>query len=87
MLAILRNRDVRSALISAALFGAGTPLAKVLLGEVNPRSLAGLLYCGSGLGLSLVGVIRHSPRCTPFAATCSRLPARSSSAGSSDRSC
>ena len=36
----------------AALFGASTPLSKLLLGSVDPW-LAGLLYLGSGLGLSL----------------------------------
>src|ERR1700761_7082919 len=42
------------ALISAALFGASTPLAKLLLGAgASPGLLAGLLYLGSGLGLSL----------------------------------
>src|SRR2546430_2115719 len=39
------------ALISAALFGASTPFAKLLLGELPPLALAGLLYLGSGLGL------------------------------------
>ena len=39
------------ALLSAALFGASTPLAKALLGEISPWLLAGLLYLGSGLGL------------------------------------
>ncbi|HEX5380291.1 MAG TPA: EamA family transporter [Phenylobacterium sp.] len=40
---------------SAALFGASTPFAKLLLGGgVSPWLLAGLLYLGSGLGLSLV---------------------------------
>ena len=39
------------ALISAALFGASTPLAKMLLGELPPLLLAGLLYLGSVLGL------------------------------------
>ena len=39
------------ALASAALFGASTPLAKLLLGEVAPLALAGLLYLGSGIGL------------------------------------
>src|SRR2546425_10069385 len=39
------------ALISAALFGASTPLAKMLLGELPPLALAGLLYLGSGVGL------------------------------------
>src|SRR5207244_11239226 len=39
------------ALISAALFGASSPLAKMLLGALPPLALAGLLYLGSGLGL------------------------------------
>jgi drug/metabolite transporter (DMT)-like permease len=39
------------ALASAALFGASTPLAKLLVGEVHPLALAGLLYLGSGIGL------------------------------------
>ena len=40
------------ALASAALFGASTPLAKLLLGELPPLLLAGLLYLGSGIGLA-----------------------------------
>ena len=42
---------VLSALIAAALFGASTPFAKLLTGEMAPVLLAGLLYLGSGLGL------------------------------------
>lgn len=38
-------------LLAAALFGASTPIAKSLVGSVSPPLLAGLLYCGSGLGL------------------------------------
>src|SRR2546425_6300538 len=41
------------ALAGAALFGASTPVAKLLLGEIQPVLLAGLLYIGSGLGLGL----------------------------------
>jgi drug/metabolite transporter (DMT)-like permease len=42
------------ALLSAALFGASTPLAKLLLGGgIRPGLLAGLLYLGSGIGLGL----------------------------------
>ena len=41
------------ALAAAALFGASTPLAKLLLADVSPIMLAGLLYLGSGLGLLL----------------------------------
>jgi drug/metabolite transporter (DMT)-like permease len=37
---------------SALLFGAATPLAKILLGAVEPWLLAGLLYLGAGLGLA-----------------------------------
>jgi drug/metabolite transporter (DMT)-like permease len=45
-------------LFAAALFGASTPFAKVLLGNgIDPWLLAGLLYSGSGVGLSLVSVL------------------------------
>ena len=47
------------ALASAALFGASTPLAKLLIGGgVDPWLLAGLLYLGSGIGLGLVHLAR-----------------------------
>src|SRR5512134_1681396 len=41
------------AIVSALLFGASTPLAKLLLGDLPPLLLAGLLYAGSGCGLWL----------------------------------
>ncbi|MBM3306258.1 MAG: EamA family transporter [Candidatus Aminicenantes bacterium] len=37
--------------LSAALFGISTPLAKLLLGDIHPIALAGLLYAGVFLGL------------------------------------
>ena len=46
------------ALGSALLFGASTPLSKLLLGSVNPWLLAGILYLGAGVGLSLFLLIR-----------------------------
>jgi drug/metabolite transporter (DMT)-like permease len=46
------------ALAAAALFGASTPLAKLLLGEMPPWLLAGLLYLGSGIGLAAIGGLR-----------------------------
>lgn len=46
------------ALVSALLFGASTPLAKLLVGEMPPLLLAGLLYLGSGLGLGLALMVR-----------------------------
>jgi drug/metabolite transporter (DMT)-like permease len=42
------------ALISAALFGVSTPAAKMLIGSIHPAVLAGLLYCGAGLGIALL---------------------------------
>jgi drug/metabolite transporter (DMT)-like permease len=47
------QRHALFALGAAALFGAGTPLAKLLLDDIDPVMLAGLLYLGSGLGLLL----------------------------------
>ncbi|TAM22862.1 MAG: DMT family transporter [Nevskiaceae bacterium] len=49
----LRQAGVAAALGAAMLFGAGTPLAKRLLQDLNPWLLAGLLYLGSGLGMTL----------------------------------
>lgn len=42
------------ALVSAALFGVSTPAAKALVGSVHPIVLAGLLYCGAGVGIALL---------------------------------
>lgn len=52
------NRDVIFALLAALLFGASTPFAKLLLGDVAPVMLAGLLYLGSGAGLTLIRLVR-----------------------------
>jgi drug/metabolite transporter (DMT)-like permease len=42
------------ALLAALAFGVSTPLAKVILGQVEPLGLAALLYLGSGLGLAVM---------------------------------
>jgi drug/metabolite transporter (DMT)-like permease len=46
-------RAIGFALAAAMLFGASTPAAKLLAGNVPAFLLAGLLYAGSGIGLSL----------------------------------
>jgi drug/metabolite transporter (DMT)-like permease len=56
----LANPGVQAALVGAVLFGAGTPIAKLLLGSVSPWMLAGLLYLGSGLGLTLYRLVRRA---------------------------
>jgi drug/metabolite transporter (DMT)-like permease len=53
------NRGVFDAIAAAALFGASTPVAKILVGQIPPVLLAGLLYAGSGLGLGVALLVRH----------------------------
>ena len=48
---ITLTNPVFAALASAMLFGSSTPLAKVLVDELPPVALTGLLYFGSGIGL------------------------------------
>lgn len=48
------------AIIAAVLFGASTPFSKLLLGQVDPILLAGLLYLGSGLGLTAWRMLRSN---------------------------
>lgn len=56
------HRAALPALGAAILFGASTPFAKQLVGEglaaSSPFLLAGLLYLGSGVGLTLIRLIR-----------------------------
>jgi drug/metabolite transporter (DMT)-like permease len=47
------SSGVVAALGAALLFGASTPLAKMLLRNVDPWLLAALFYLGSGIGLTL----------------------------------
>src|SRR5215213_5179650 len=45
------------ALGAALLFGLSTPAAKSIVGTVEPLLLAGLLYLGSGIGLSFIKLV------------------------------
>ncbi len=56
-----KHAGVFAALGAALLFGAGTPLAKMLLDVVDPWLLAGLLYLGSGAGLTLYRLFKRAP--------------------------
>jgi drug/metabolite transporter (DMT)-like permease len=57
----MRPRAIAYALLSAALFGASTPLAKIFVGSISPLALAGLLYLGSGIGLGAWLLLRRPP--------------------------
>lgn len=56
------NTGIVFALVSAGLFGASTPLAKLLLGAIDPWMMAGLLYLGAGAGLAAVHLSRTALR-------------------------
>lgn len=46
------------AVLAAILFGASAPVSKLLLAEIDPITLAGLLYLGCGFGCALLLIIR-----------------------------
>ncbi|MFG1250500.1 DMT family transporter [Xanthobacter flavus] len=56
------NIGIIFGLLSALLFGASTPLAKLLLGAVDTWMMAGLLYLGAGVGLAAVHLSRAALR-------------------------
>jgi drug/metabolite transporter (DMT)-like permease len=70
-------RSAAPALSAALLFGASTPLAKLLVGDVQPLLLAGLLYLGSGLGLGALLMLRRlKQRTGEQPATSLRIPGK-----------
>lgn len=56
------SSGIGAALLAALLFGASTPVAKLLLADAGPWMIAGLLYLGSGVGLFIVRAVRRAPR-------------------------
>lgn len=58
MVRVARSPAISAAFAAALLFGASTPLAKQLLRDTSPLLLAGLLYLGSGIGLSAGRLLR-----------------------------
>jgi drug/metabolite transporter (DMT)-like permease len=59
------RRGAAYGLMAAALFGLSAPIAKYLLKEISPQVLAGLLYVGAGIALSVLKALRKS-RDTPL---------------------
>lgn len=58
---LVRRPGVFPALAAALLFGSATPLAKRLLATTDPWLLAGLLYLGAGIGLSIYRRLVRAP--------------------------
>lgn len=50
-------------LLSAGLFGASTPFAKLLPGTIDPWMMAGLLHLGAGAGLAVIQLSRAHSDC------------------------
>lgn len=55
----IKNTGYYYAIFSAILFGASTPIAKLLLGKIDPWLLAGLFYFGSGVGIAFILMVNH----------------------------
>lgn len=53
----MKRPAILQAIGAAALFGVSTPLARGLLQGASPQTLAGLLYLGSGGGLSVLWLV------------------------------
>jgi drug/metabolite transporter (DMT)-like permease len=58
----MNRSGVPLALLSALLFGASTPVAKLLLGSIDPWMTASLLYLGAGTGLAAMHLTRAALR-------------------------
>jgi drug/metabolite transporter (DMT)-like permease len=54
------RRAIAAGLAAAALFGASTPAAKLLVPDTGALMLAGLLYLGAGVGLTVFASLRRT---------------------------
>ncbi|EKD50729.1 MAG: hypothetical protein ACD_62C00444G0006 [uncultured bacterium] len=54
-----KNSGFIFAMLAALFFGLSVPVSKILLGDVSPWLLAGLLYAGPGAGLFAVILFRY----------------------------
>lgn len=53
------NNAILWAILAAALYAVSSPISKILLNKVPPTMMAGLLYLGAGIGMSIVGLFRY----------------------------
>jgi hypothetical protein len=53
----MNKKPILFIIISASLLGISAPLAKLLLKDVSPIAMAGLLYLGAFAGLSLYSLL------------------------------
>src|SRR5262249_53080769 len=55
---MIQRKGIRDALLAAVLFGLSALIAKILVGDLPPQLLAGILYLGSGIGLTTLALVR-----------------------------
>src|SRR5262245_6818354 len=61
---MIGRTGIQDALLAAVLFGLSAPVAKILVGDLSPQFLAGLLYLGSGVALTPFSLLRSASRRT-----------------------
>ncbi len=54
------KRGILLAILAAALYALNAPLSKLLLDDVPPTIMAGLLYLGAGIGMTAVALARRA---------------------------
>ena len=52
------NKAIFYAILAAALYALNAPVSKLLLQNVPPTMMAGLLYLGAGIGMAVMGLVR-----------------------------
>ena len=53
------RKGIMMAILAAVLYAVSSPFSKVLLNEMPPTLMAGFLYLGAGVGMSLIAVSRR----------------------------
>ena len=53
------RKGIIMAILAAVLYAVSSPFSKVLLNEMSPTLMAGFLYLGAGIGMSLIAVLEE----------------------------
>ena len=53
------RKGIILAILAAVLYAVSSPFSKILLNEMPPTLMAGFLYLGAGIGMSLIAVLRR----------------------------
>jgi drug/metabolite transporter (DMT)-like permease len=56
----LDKKPLLYVILSATLFGLSLPLAKLLVKDISPLAMAGLLYLGAFIGLAIYSLVRKT---------------------------